>query len=72
MQGDERLHAERFDASADVSSIGTGAWDPAHGNEPYKIAGEPMADHLSFYYPSDLFDRGQTCLDLRRAPCPLP
>jgi predicted dienelactone hydrolase len=72
VQGDERLHAERFDASADVSSIGTGAWDPAHGNVPYKIAGEPVADHLSFYYPSDLFDRGQTCLDLRRAPCPLP
>ena len=69
--GAARLRAERFDDSADVSSIGTGANDPARGgNVPYTIAGERLADHLSFYYPSDLYDGGRLCLDLRVDRCP--
>jgi predicted dienelactone hydrolase len=70
-RGRVRLHADRFDASIDASSIGTGTYDPAHGNVPSRIAGEPVADHLSFYYPSDLYEGGRLCLDLRVNPCPL-
>jgi dienelactone hydrolase len=69
--GRRRLHAERFDRSADVSSIGTGTYDPSSGrNVPYAIDGSPVAAHLSFYYPSDLFDGGRACLDLRVRACP--
>ena len=68
----ERLYEDRFDASVDVSSIGTGSYDSSAGNVPYKIGGERIADHLSFYYPSDLFESGQICLDLRLTPCATP
>jgi dienelactone hydrolase len=53
-RGARRLRARRFDRSADVSSIGTGSYDPARGNVPYTIGGERVAGHLSFYYPSEL------------------
>ena len=39
---------------------------------PYTIAGERLADHLSFYYPTDLFAGGRACLDLRLQACPVP
>jgi dienelactone hydrolase len=70
--GAARLRAERFDATADASSIGLGTHDPERGNVPYTIAGERMADHLSFYYPSDVFAGGRLCLDLRVRACPAP
>lgn len=69
-RGAARLTAERLDATADASSIGTGTHDPARGNVPYTIAGDRLADHLSFYYPSDLFRGGRLCLDLRVRACP--
>ena len=68
-RGQERLLRERFDRSVDVSSIGTGAYDPSAGNVPYTIGGERVADHLSFYYPSDLYLGGRTCRDLRVRRC---
>jgi len=55
-----RLNAATFDASADRSSIGTGEgnpFGPPH-NVPYKIQGERVADHLSYYYDSDTTLRG--------------
>jgi|tagenome__1003787_1003787.scaffolds.fasta_scaffold20976590_4 dienelactone hydrolase len=67
--GTRRLVARRFDTSADVSSIGTGRYDPSRGNVPYTIAGDRVADHLSFYYPSDLYERRHTCRDLRVRRC---
>ena len=71
--GAARLRATTLDATADTSSIGTGTYDPSRGaNVPPAIAGDRLADHLSFYYPSDLFDGGQLCLDLRVAACPMP
>ena len=51
------------------SSIGTGARGPDGGNAPYLVAGEKLADHLSFYYPSDLAAAGLSCLDLRVQRC---
>ena len=46
---------------ADRHSIGAGIYDqtaadpkdPYSGNEPYKIAGIPVADAVSFYYESE-------------------
>jgi dienelactone hydrolase len=67
--GARRLRAERLDAGADASSIGTGTHDPDRGNVPYAIAGERLADHLSFFYPTDLHAAGRTCLDLRLRRC---
>lgn len=75
----ERLTAAKFDDSADVSSIGAGAYDaaraaaspadPAAGNVPYRIAGLPVRDRLSFYYRSAYSlgggPKGQ-CADIRR------
>jgi len=71
-RGRERLHADRFDDSADVSSIGTGRHDPQRGNIPYRLAGMPVPDALSFYYPSDLYDGARECRDLRLVGCPPP
>ncbi|MGH7857612.1 MAG: alpha/beta hydrolase [Candidatus Binatia bacterium] len=49
----ERLTALVFDDSADASSIGQGTWDAATlQNVPYEIAGDCVADRLSFYYHS--------------------
>jgi pimeloyl-ACP methyl ester carboxylesterase len=57
-----RLTAPRFDHSADRHNISQGFFDPAAaaqnpgdpyaGNVPYRIAGLPIADRLSFYFPS--------------------
>ncbi len=78
-----RLTAERFDASADASAIGAGRYDasaalarptdPAAGNAPYRIAGLPVADRLSFYGASQYAltppsgGAKVTCSDLRHA-----
>jgi dienelactone hydrolase len=72
-----RLTATKFDDSADVHSIGAGVYDPAagdpsdpySGNVPYKIAGIPVADAVSFYYQSEYSLRGKRCIDMRAA-CP--
>jgi alpha-beta hydrolase superfamily lysophospholipase len=72
-----RLTATTFDDSADVHSIGAGVYDPSaadpsdpySGNVPYKIAGIPVADAVSFYYQSEYSLRGKTCIDMRAA-CP--
>ncbi len=58
----DRLTAKRFDASADVHSIGAGGYvpkaaaarpaDTAAGNAPYRIAGMRVADRVSIYYDS--------------------
>jgi dienelactone hydrolase len=83
--GYQRLVATSFDDSADVHSIGAGTYsasaarahptDPAAGNVPYKIAGLPVADAVSFYYESEYALRSPnagaffTCVDMR-AGCP--
>src|SRR4051794_27744766 len=72
-----RLTATKFDDSADVHSIGAGVYDPSaadptdpfSGNIPYKIAGIPVADAVSFYYESEYSVRGRRCVDMR-AGCP--
>ncbi|MCA1840184.1 MAG: hypothetical protein LC723_07630, partial [Actinobacteria bacterium] len=49
-----KLRASVFDDSADVSSIGSGmadASDPSI-NRPYKIAGMPVHNRISFYFAS--------------------
>jgi pimeloyl-ACP methyl ester carboxylesterase len=67
-----RLLARSFDQSVDVSSIGLGLWDVAGAtNEPYQIAGEPVASRLSPYYVSRYAFDGNSCLDIR-ADCPRP
>lgn len=60
-----RLVAERFDGTVDRHNISQGFYDPAQaasnadpllgGNVPYKVAGLPLADRLSFYYRSVCF-----------------
>lgn len=61
-QAFDRLTTDRFDGSADRHNISQGFFDPAlaagsadplyGGNVPYKIAGKPVADRLSFYHRS--------------------
>lgn len=61
-----RLSARRFDASADRLSIGVGAWDPlTQRNVPYTIAGERIANHLSFNFRSFSATNDYRCADLR-------
>ena len=49
----DRLKAQQFDNSADLSSIGAGTFDPLTGaNIPYKIAGDCAANRLSIYQRS--------------------
>jgi hypothetical protein len=83
--GYKRLTTTTFDDSADRSSIGAGTYsvdqaqanptDPMAGNVPYKIAGIPVANAVSFYYESaySLHDPVSglltTCVDMRAA-CP--
>ena len=81
--GFTRLTAAKFGDSADVHSIGAGVYDqtaadpadPYSGNIPYKIAGIPVADAVSFYYQSEYAlhspksGRVVTCIDIR-AGCP--
>lgn len=80
--GFDRLTATAFDDSIDVHSSGTGSYDPAAaaanpadrfaGNVPYRIAGVPVADAVSFYYLSQYTLRSpgggaaRTCGDLRK------
>ena len=79
----QRLVATKFDDSADRHSIGAGVYDPTaadptdpySGNVPYKIAGIPVKDAVSFYYESEYSLRDprtnqrRTCVDMR-ASCP--
>jgi dienelactone hydrolase len=60
----DRLTASEFDDSADRHNISQGIFDPDlaagstdpyAGNVPYRIAGLPVADRLSFYYLSKCF-----------------
>ena len=61
-----RLVATTFDASADRSSIGQGAYDLAtRRNVPYLIAGDVVAEHLSFYFRSFYAFDGLACADMR-------
>ena len=61
-----RLTASVFDGSADRSAIGAGTWDPAtQRNVPHTIAGEEVAEHLSFYYRSSYAFDGHRCDDIR-------
>ncbi|MFL5887029.1 MAG: alpha/beta hydrolase family protein [Thermoleophilaceae bacterium] len=67
-----RLTGTRFDASGDIHNISGGAFDPATGkNLPAFIAGQPVADRLSFEYRSAYFlDHGRySCANIR-AGCP--
>jgi dienelactone hydrolase len=64
----ERLTAARFDESADVHNISGGRADPQTGaNLPARIAGQPVADRLSFHFRSAWFlDGGRhRCEDIR-------
>jgi len=56
-----RLTAETFDESVDIHALSQGVYDPAAalaaadpiaGNQPYLLAGLPVADRLSFLYLS--------------------
>ena len=63
-----RLTAERFDDSADVHNISAGRWDPAtQSNVPAQIAGQPVADRLSFHFRSAYWLEGGalTCESIR-------
>ena len=60
-----RLTAKRFDNSADRSSIGTGRYDPIRlKNQPYTIAGERRAQHLSPLLRSAYDIDGIRCVDM--------
>jgi dienelactone hydrolase len=63
----DRLTAERFDDTADRSSIGQGTADPVTlANRPYTISGEAVADHLSPLFRSRIDAAGVSCEDLRQ------
>jgi dienelactone hydrolase len=54
---DRLTNLGRYDGSADANrlgtvSIGTGTWDAAKGNVPYRVKGIPVTGSLSFYYYS--------------------
>jgi dienelactone hydrolase len=67
-----RLIATRFDDSADVHNISGGRYDPATGgNLPARIAGQPVADRLSFHFRSAYFlDGGRLRCESMRSGCP--
>ena len=74
-QGLDRLVASTFDDSSDVHSIGAGTFDASAaaaagdveaGNIPPAIAGQPVADRLSFYYLSAYSLGRRSCDDMRR------
>ena len=86
-KGFERLVAERFDGYADRHNISQGLYDPAAaaanpadpyaGNVPYTIAGLPVTDRYSFYFPSECFIRApggtrarHVSEDMRARGCP--
>jgi pimeloyl-ACP methyl ester carboxylesterase len=63
---EQRLTAATFDGSADASAIGAGSYDVATDtNVPWKIAGQKVADHLSFYYRSAYAFGANNCEDMR-------
>lgn len=67
-----RLTATRFDDSGDVHNISGGVFDPATAsNLPAMIAGQPVADRLSFEFRSKYFLNGGDlqCGDMRTG-CP--
>jgi dienelactone hydrolase len=70
----DRLVATRFDDSGDVHNISGGTYDPSTGqNVPAFIAGQPVADRLSFDFRSAYFlDRGRYRCEDMRAGCPAP
>ncbi len=67
-----RLTATRFDDSADRHYTSGGTFDPATGrNVPYRIAGQPVTNRLSFHFRSAyFFDGGRIRCDDMRAGCP--
>jgi dienelactone hydrolase len=73
LRGDSlaRLVATRFDDSADLHSISGGTFDPTTGqNVPPRIAGQPVADRLSFEFRSAYFlDGGVYRCESMRAGC---
>ncbi len=57
-----RLTAERFDDTADRSSIGQGTYDPiADANVPYRIAGDAVSEHTSRMFNSKYAFDGLEC-----------
>lgn len=65
-----RLTARTFDDSADVHSISSGTFDPlTASNVPPTIAGQPVADRLSFHFRSAwwLEHGALACEDVREA-----
>jgi hypothetical protein len=67
----DRLTARRFDDSADRHSISSGRFDPfTQANVPARIAGQPVADRLSFTFRSAYWlEHGRLASeDLRAAP----
>lgn len=59
-----RLLARTFDDSTDKTAMGQGTFDPVtQQNVPYKISGENVADHLTFFLHSQVAFDGMTCLD---------
>ena len=71
-RGRRRLVATEFDDSADIHNISGGTWDPSTGrNVPAQIAGQPVADRLSFHFRSAYFlDGGRLRCESMRAGCP--
>src|SRR4051812_14082968 len=67
-----RLTGRAFDSSADVHYISGGTFDPATGaNVPAHIAGQPVADRLSFHWRSAYsLDGGRVRCEDIRAGCP--
>jgi hypothetical protein len=71
LKGDDdlrRLIATRFDDSADVHNISGGRRNPqTQGNLPAFIAGQPVADRLSFHFRSAYYFKGGShqCEDIR-------
>ena len=73
-QAEARLTATKFDGSADAHYISGGTYDAATGrNVPYRIAGQPVANRLSFHFRSAWFlDGGRArCEDIRAGCAPV-
>jgi dienelactone hydrolase len=70
----DRLIAARFDASADVHNVSGGRGDPATGrNVPPAIAGQRVANRLSFHFRSAYWlRRGRYRCEDMRAGCSPP
>jgi hypothetical protein len=67
-----RLTSSRFDTSADVHNISGGEFDvQTQQNAPARIAGQRVADRLSFHFRSACFlERGRYRSENVRAGCP--